>query len=91
MSIYEPYFHEISIKRWIFWHFISGVKIQLSIENDPVELVDWMIKNVGICGHDWDWNLVMDYNVSGMYVDYIIKIRKNRSHLISLLLLRFKT
>ena len=91
MSMYEPYFHEISIKRWIFWYLISGVKIQLSIENDPVEFVDWMIKNIGRCGHDWDWDWLIDYNISGTYVSYIVKLRKKRSHLTSLILLRFKT
>lgn len=93
MSNYEPLLDDSSIRRTIFWYLTPGTKVKLDIENDPMELIDWLENTVGKYSKDWDWKWYLNWDLTikapSMY--YVIKIRKRRSHLISLLLLRFKT
>ena len=95
MSKYEPFSAEFSIKRRIFWYFIPTKHAILSLDNDPIELIDWMQQNIGECGKEWEWDWLIEYIDEKvgriLKISYYIKIRKRRSHLISLLLLRFKT
>jgi hypothetical protein len=93
MSRYEPISQDISIRRNFFWYLIPGTKVKLDIVNDPTELSDWLEHTVGKNGEDWEWEWEwgLDKNNLAYELYYIIKIRKRRSHLISLLLLRFKT